>query len=243
MSGGIGSEEKEGGPAFSADARLLAFSSARTGEGDLYVLDVLALEQPARRMTSGPGLEFYADFAPKGSALAYTAMSEDGAHILVLDDAGQSGGRPRAITTGKGANLKPSWSPDGRKIAFYSNAFKEDRTRFDLYVAAASGDGVPQRVLADVVPNERRGPSWLPDGRRLVVVRNDANAGDPVVLVDVAASTVEVLDTGTVNNAEPDVATDRRGRTLVVFVSQGIRSSEAQDWKRVWLHVLPTSAP
>jgi len=233
----IGSEEKEGGATFSADARHLVFSSGRSGEGDLYMLDIFALESAPIRLTRGEGLEFYAAFGA-GTSLAYAAMSEDGANIRVIDNVNTPERTDRALTSWKATQLKPSWSPDGRRIAFYSNHLKEDRTRFDLYVAAASGDGVPQKILENVVPNERRGPSWTPDGRRIVTVRDDANAGDPVVLVEIASGTVHVLDTGTVNNAEPDVAKDSRGRLRVAFVSQGERSSDAQAWRRVWVHDL-----
>ena len=235
----IGSEEKEGGAAFSADSRYLAFSSARTGEGDLYLVDVFALEEEPRRLTDGDGLEFYATFAPSGTALAYAALSEDGANIRVIDDVTARATKGRDLTSWKATQIKPSWSPDGRRIAFYSNHHKEDRTRFDLYVTAASGDGTPQRLLEDVVPNERRGPSWTPDGRSIVAVRDDANAGDPLVLVDVVTAQATELATGTVNNAEPDVVRDEQQRVLVTFVSQGLRGSESQGWRRVWVFALP----
>lgn len=235
----IGSDEKEGGAVFSADSRYLAFSSAQTGEGDLYLVDIFELETPPRRITSGSGLEFYADFSPNGSALAYTALSEDGANILVIDDVSAQDVAPRAVTDWKSTELKPSWSPDGRRIAFYSNHHKEDRTHFDLYVAAASGDGVPQKLIEDVVPNERRGPPWTPDSRSVVIVKDDPNAGDPLLIVDVASKRSHALGTGTVNNAEPDVIKDEQGRVLLTFVSQGLRSSEAQSWRRVWVYELP----
>lgn len=230
----IGSEEKEGGATFSEDARHVVFSSGRSGEGDLYLLSIFELEKAPIRITRGEGLEFYATFG-KGRSLAYAAMSEDGANIRVIDDVSTAERTDRALTSWKATQLKPSWSPDGRRIAFYSNHLKDDRTRFDLYVAAASGDGVPQKILENVVPNERRGPSWTPDGRSIVTVLDDANAGDPVVLVGVASGKVQTLDTGTVNNAEPDVVVDTRGRTRIAFVSQGERSSDAQAWRRVWV--------
>ncbi len=230
----IGSDEKEGGAVFSKDSRSLVFSSARTGEGDLYLLDIFELERAPVRLTQGDGLEFYAAFGSTGG-LAYAAMSEDGANIRVIDDPARPERTDRALTSWKATQLKPSWSPDGRRIAFYSNHLKEDRTRFDLYVAAASGDGVPQKIVENVIPNERRGPSWTPDGRRIATVLNDANAGDPVVLVEVASGRVVVLDTGTVNNAEADVTADERGRVRVAFVSQGQRSAADQSWRRVWV--------
>jgi Tol biopolymer transport system component len=230
----IGSEEKEGGATFSRDSRHLVFSSARSGEGDLYLLDIFELERAPIRLTQGEGLDFYAVFGAGGS-LAYAAMTEDGANIRVIDDVARPERTDRPLTSWKATQLKPSWSPDGRRVAFFSNHLKEDRTRFDLYVAAASGDGVPQRVAENVIPNERRGPSWTPDGRRLVTVLDDANAGDPVALVEIATGRVIPQNTGTVNNAEADVTADERGRLRIAFVSQGKRAGEEQAWRRVWV--------
>jgi len=235
----IGSDEKEGGAVFSSDSRFIAFSSARSGLGDLYLLDIFELESPPRRLTSGAGMEFYADFAPNHSALAYTALSEDGANIHIIDDVNAATVSDRALTQWKATQIKPSWSPDGRRVAFYSNHHKDDRTRFDLYVAAASGEGVPQKLLDDVVPNERRGPAWAPDSRSIIAVKNDPNAGDPLVQVDVASKRSVALATGTVNNGEPDVVMDGEGRVLVAFVAQGMRGSDSQDWRRVWVYALP----
>ena len=32
---------------------------------------------------------------------------------------------------------------------------------------------------------------------------------------------------------------DAEGRVVIAFVSQGVRSSESQDWRRVWVWTLP----
>ncbi len=234
----IGTEEKEGGPTFSADGRFLAYCSAATGAGDLYLLDIYALEEPPTRLTDNPGLDFYAVWSPSGNDLAYTAMTEDGANIEVLGDAT---GRPtpRSLTKWKGTQLKPSWSPDGRWIAFFSNHGRDDRTRFDLYVVQSAG-GEPFKVATDVIPSERRGPVWTPDSGGLIAIKNDPNAGDPLVRLDLSSGSETPIDTGTVNNAEPALhgrAGD--GTWRVAFVSQGVKSSETQAWRRVWVVDIP----
>jgi Tol biopolymer transport system component len=231
--------KKEGGPAFSSDAKLLVYCSARTGDGDLYLLEVDDLGKEAERLTWGEGLEFYATWSPDGARLAYAAMDENGADIHVIGDVRQPQASNRALTDWKAASLKPSWSPDGRRIAFFSNYARTDRTRWDVYVAEVEG-GTPFKVAENVVPNERRGPAWAPDGTGLVTVLSDPNQGDPVVLVDVASHRVRVLDTGTANNSDPVVIADPiAGRWRVAFISQGQRSSTSQTWRRVFLHDIP----
>ena len=231
----IGTDQKEGGPVFSGDGRHLAYCSAATGDGDLYVLDIYALEDPPTRVTTGAGLDFYAIWSPDGLSLAYTAMSENGANIHLIDDATSSSSAERAITRWPSTQLKPSFSPDGRWLAFFSNHANEDRTQFDVYVVQVAG-GEPFKVAADVIPNERRGPSWTPDSNGIVTVRDDPNLGDPLIRVDLGSGTARVIETGTVNNAEPAVFGRADSSTwTVAFVSQGVRSSEEQDWRRVWV--------
>ena len=238
----IGSEDKEGGASFSADGRMLAYCSAATGEGDLYLLDIYGLEQPPTRLTFSPGLDFYAIWSPQGARLAYAAMTESGANIHVIDDISRPKETNRALTQWKSNQIKPSWSPDGSWIAFYSNHEKKDHTSFDAYLVKVAG-GRPFRVASNVVPSERRGPAWSPDGKQLVLVRNDPNLGDPLILVDIATETERVLPTGTANNGEVSLLADERtGTWRIAFVSQGKRGSEGQVWKRVWVYDLVEAA-
>ena len=235
----LGSEEKDGAPTFSADGRLIAFCSARTGEGDIYLHDVWSLEKAALRVTHRENaLEFYAVFGPIGPRLAYTAMGEGGASIHVIDDVGGPKQTDRTLTRLQGSSIKPSWSPDGAWIAFFSNHGNEDRTRFDAWLVQAAG-GEPFRAVRGVVPNERRGPAWSPDSGSLFVVSADPNQGDPILRVDLRTLQAEPVSTGTANNSDPDIRLDKGGQWLLTFVSQGERSSESQRYRRVWALTIP----
>ena len=61
---------------------------------------------------------------------------------------------------------EPSWSPDGRLLAFVAHDRKRERS--NLYVSKRDGSGL-RRLTDDF---DRVGsPSWSPDGKRLLVVR------------------------------------------------------------------------
>jgi len=71
-----------------------------------------------------------------------------------------SGGSLRQLTTWRGADFSPSWSPTG------SIAFVSDRSgSFELYKMTTSGAAQRRLTRSSGVP--KNNPDWAPDGRRL----------------------------------------------------------------------------
>jgi Tol biopolymer transport system component len=117
----------------------------------------------SRRITDGPvEIKFprWHTLSPDGRTLAFQAVGR----IWLMD---YPSGTPRRLTPESFApyEYSPSWSPDGRTIAFTS---WDDTERGFVYTVAASG-GAPNRVLATA--GEYQEPSWTPDGRTILVAR------------------------------------------------------------------------
>jgi Tol biopolymer transport system component len=94
-------------------------------------------------------------------------------------------GEPRNLTNSPGSDRRPSWSPDGRQIAFVSNRGDE----WAVYLMPALG-GNPQRVLLTPGPVNISAPQWAPDGRRLYVLAVEAD-GIRNVIIDLDLKTLE----------------------------------------------------
>ena len=73
------------------------------------------------------------------------------------------------LTTYAGAEISPSFSPDGRQVAFAWNGEKRDN--LDIYVKMVDG-GNPLRLTTDPAPD--RIPKWSPDGRHVAFMRQQA---------------------------------------------------------------------
>jgi Tol biopolymer transport system component len=98
---------------------------------------------------------------PKG----YAWLAE--VNVMNADGSGK-----RTLTRTAWNFLPPSWSPDGRRIAFERRL---DATRWkgqcggcDVEVYVMNADGTGQRNLTHSPATEDSGPTWSPDGRKIV---------------------------------------------------------------------------
>ena len=83
-------------------------------------------------------------------------------------------GRPQPLTAGmSGAvQLTPSWSPDGRQIAF---ATWDDSARGHVWTVAATANATPRKITTD--GGEYLHPIWTPNGDAVVVSRGPGATG------------------------------------------------------------------
>jgi TolB protein len=171
-------------PAWSKDGRFIAFTSDRAplprGNSDIYVMDVAT---GVIRDISGDKLEDEgAAWSRDGRRLAFARTTEcksknNVVHVpcrggaLMVVNADGSGLRP--LLTTWSSNLSPSWSPDGKQIAFSEPA---DGTIFsDILVMNANGGKV--RNLTRTPMGDEFSPAWSPDGKRIAYACGFAGAG------------------------------------------------------------------
>ena len=76
-----------------------------------------------------------------------------------------AGGPGRQLTADKASDTSPTWSPDGRQIAFVSK--RGDDKASQVYVIAVDG-GEARRVTN--LPTGADAPKWFPDSQRLAFV-------------------------------------------------------------------------
>jgi Tol biopolymer transport system component len=114
--------------------------------------------------------------SPDGSRLAYTAFDRLWVSPLPAG-AGTEGvtgqrelSEARRITDGGVLEFHPTWSPDGRWIAYGS--WDPEAGVGHLYRARADGTGQPERITHR--PGLYQQPAWSPDGSRIVAIRGDA---------------------------------------------------------------------
>lgn len=143
-------------PAWSPDARSLAYVSYRNGYPDLFRAFPFE-RRPEQTLSAFTGINSSPAWSSDGRMLALTLSKDGNPEIYLLTLAT---GVFRRLTRHTGIDTDPSWSPSGREIAFVS-----DRAgRPHIYVMDAEGVNVRQLTTG----GHHTQPRWSPKGDTIV---------------------------------------------------------------------------
>ena len=166
----------------------LTFVSDRGSGQNLYRVDLSDDDLTILSVTRDAALGFDLEWAPDGLHFATSSS-----HISI-HHAGRSDVRP-LVSTGlipeQLSGIWPSWSPDGRRIAFEADHGASDTRNHDIFVIDADG-----RNINNLTDNsdEDNAPSWSPNGRRIVFASNRGGYRDIYVMDDNGANVVQLTD-------------------------------------------------
>jgi hypothetical protein len=138
-------------PRWSPDGSQIAFSSNRSGNSNIYVMD--ADGSNLTLLTEDPAGGNAPSWSPDGSQILFHSERNGNVDIYVMD---ADGTNVKRLTNDPAPDVSPTWSPDGRHIAFVS---LRGGDVFDLYVIDINGDNPTRLTQMD---DDVEFPVWSP---------------------------------------------------------------------------------
>lgn len=145
-------------PDWSPDGSKIAFSSDRTGEGEIYVINADGTGEQRLTFTTPtpvpavPTSERNPVWSPDGSRIAFRSARDGGNLDIWVMNANGSG--QTRLTTATAIEDEPVWSPDGKQIAFLRFLGAGE---FDIYTMSANGKN-QRNITLD--PGSAVNPIW-----------------------------------------------------------------------------------
>jgi Tol biopolymer transport system component/beta-lactamase regulating signal transducer with metallopeptidase domain len=176
-------------PLWSPDGRFLIFKSRRRGAWALWGIAIengQAVGEPFM-VKDGMDSTWLYNWSPQGQLFFSDVYHvRDVYSVRVNPRTGGAEGEPREIPYERtGGNTNPAWSPDGDRLAFFSDT-PGDRTV--LVVVPSAGGAVREYPVPSVqpFPVSRRRLDWLPDGSGISFPARDANGQLALIRLNLA---------------------------------------------------------
>jgi len=180
-------------PAWSPDARAIAYTSYRKGFPDILIARIY--EGVSESPTGGKGSNFLPVLSPDGTRIAFMSSRDGNPEIYTMKTDGTD---VRRITNHQASDVTPTWSPNGNLIAFTS-----DRTGSpQIYTKNSDGLGTPRRITRSESYADR--PTWSSAPfNEIAFASRTSRSGFDIKVFDLMSSQTRQITFGEGTNESP----------------------------------------
>ncbi len=151
-------------PSWHPSGKKILFESNRNGVNRLYELNVKNLKAVEIAIEGFDGTPIFARYSPDGNLIAFSAsVGESEPNLYLVDSSGKN---LRQVTSYNFRSLYPDWSPDGKRLVFFS---RHETNNEDDEIYTINLDGSEIERLTNW-PKHNFCPRWSPDGRKIAYV-------------------------------------------------------------------------
>ncbi|MFQ6037155.1 MAG: Tol-Pal system beta propeller repeat protein TolB [Candidatus Aminicenantales bacterium] len=161
----------------------ILFVSNRDGNDELYMMDYDGHDQV--RLTFNRTIDYMPAWSPDRKKIAYTSYRGDKAILYIWNLEKQE----RYEVFGDGTPFAPSFSPDGKRLAFCS---QEEGGNSEIYVATSDGKH-PRRLTFNKAIDTA--PTWSPTSRQIAFT-SDRGGTPQIYIMDAEGSNVTRVSFG-----------------------------------------------
>lgn len=235
--------------AFSPDGKAFAFIVFADGDNEISVLNTANGALQRSYKLNGVGAVYNVAWSPNGREIVFSG-SKGGVSDLYLMDAGT--GAVTQLTNDKYAEIQPTFSPDGKTIAFATD--RSEKTNFeqltfgDLQLATMDLASRAVTLRPAFAHGKHINPQYSPDGKNLYFVSDQDGISD-LYRMDLASNTIYRLSkvsTGVsgITSISPTMSIAQgNGRMMfTVFKDQGHEILSLEPSQLVGEPVNPASA-
>jgi Tol biopolymer transport system component len=203
-------------PTISPDGNLIAYTSTRTGNAEIWVLNRTSGTE--RQLTSREAQDASPQWSPDGRQIAFGSNHGGAMRLWVMN---ADGGAPRPLGDNELTGLSIGWAPDGSAIGVIGRTASGPA----LFLVNPK-DGSRRKVLDGVGSF-----GWYPDSKHVVYASGGSGPGSEMRIASVESGKSAVLLQ--TSFAELAVAPD----------GSGVSYCTALSHSNMNLHVLPLAPP